>query len=224
MTIDPIAIFRSPFKSKFGVPKQSGLVAELEGEIVFVPAYRNADALRGLEEFDYLWLIWEFSVNSHSANSLVVRPPLLGGNEKMGVFATRSPFRPNPLGLSSVRISHIDWDDSRGPVIHVQGADLMDGTPIFDIKPYIPYADCKPEAESGFAPDPGARLAVEFSPEAEKHIPAEKQTALRGVLANDPRPRYKQDGERVYALEFAGLEVKFQVKDNILRVLSAEVL
>ena len=138
MTIDPIAIFRSPFKSKFGVPKQSGLVAELEGEIVFVPAYRNADALRGLEEFDYLWLIWEFSVNSHSANSLVVRPPLLGGNEKMGVFATRSPFRPNPLGLSSVRISHIDWDDSRGPVIHVQGADLMDGTPIYDIKPYLP--------------------------------------------------------------------------------------
>ncbi len=150
MNIEPIAYFHSPFHSKFGIPKQSGLVEELEGSIVFCPEYRNADALRGLDEFDYLWLIWGFSANKHAATSLVVRPPLLGGNEKMGVFATRSPFRPNALGLSSVRISRIETDTTRGPVITVVGADLMDGTPIYDIKPYIPYADSHPEAKGGF--------------------------------------------------------------------------
>ena len=137
MQIEPIARFRSPFSSKFGIPKQSGLVEELHGEIVFEPKYRNADYLRGIEEFDYLWLIWEFSANKHKAESPVVRPPVLGGNERVGVFATRSPYRPNPLGLSSVRLDHIDFDTNRGPVIHVLGADLMDGTPIYDIKPYI---------------------------------------------------------------------------------------
>ena len=147
MNIEPIAYFHSPFHSKFGIPKQSGLVEELEGSMVFCPEYRNADALRGLDEFDYLWLIWGFSANKHAATSLVVRPPLLGGNEKMGVFATRSPFRPNALGLSSVRISRIETDTTRGPVITVVGADLMDGTPIYDIKPYIPYADSHPEAK-----------------------------------------------------------------------------
>ena len=222
-TIKAIARIRSDFPTKFGIPRQAGIVEELEARIIFEPEYRNPDALRGLEGFSHIWLIWQFSEAVRTDWSPTVRPPRLGGNTRMGVFATRSPFRPNALGLSCVRLLGIE-DTEEGKTLRVAGADLMDGTPIFDIKPYIPYADCKPEAESGFAPNPGARLAVEFSPEAEKHIPAEKQTALRGVLANDPRPRYKQDGERVYALEFAGLEVKFQVKNNILRVLSAEVL
>ena len=222
-TIKAIAHIRSDFPTKFGIPRQAGIVEELEARIVFEPEYRNPDALRGLEGFSHIWLIWQFSQAVREDWSPTVRPPRLGGNTRMGVFATRSPFRPNALGLSCVRLLGIE-DTEEGKTLRVAGADLMDGTPIFDIKPYIPYADCKPEAESGFAPGPGARLAVEFSPEAEKRIPAEKQAALRGVLANDPRPRYKQDGERVYALEFAGLEVKFRVKDNILRVLSAEVL
>ena len=150
MELQPIAHFRSPFTSKFGIPKQSGLVEELRGEIVFEPAFRNADYLRGIEEFDYLWLIWEFSANPHKAVSPVVRPPVLGGNERVGVFATRSPFRPNPLGLSSVKIESVEWESARGPIIHVLGAALMDGTPIFDIKPYIVYADSHANARSGF--------------------------------------------------------------------------
>ena len=219
-TIKAIARIRSDFPTKFGIPRQAGIVEELEARIVFEPKYRNPDALRGLEGFSHIWLIWQFSEAVREDWSPTVRPPRLGGNTRMGVFATRSPFRPNALGLSCVRLLGIE-DTEEGKILRVAGADLMDGTPIFDIKPYIPYADCKPEAESGFAPDPGAQLSVEFLPEAEKYIPPEKRDALRGVLANDPRPRYKQDGERVYALEFAGLEVKFQVKDNILRVLSA---
>ena len=219
-TIKAIARIRSDFPTKFGIPRQAGIVEELEARIVFEPEYRNPDALRGLEGFSHIWLIWQFSEAVREDWSPTVRPPRLGGNTRMGVFVTRSPFRPNALGLSCVRLLGIE-DTEEGKTLRVAGADLMDGTPIFDIKPYIPYADCKPEAESGFAPDPGAQLSVEFLPEAEKYIPPEKRDALRGVLANDPRPRYKQDGERVYALEFAGLEVKFQVKDNILRVLSA---
>ncbi|MCI6487934.1 MAG: tRNA (N6-threonylcarbamoyladenosine(37)-N6)-methyltransferase TrmO [Clostridiales bacterium] len=222
-TIKAIARIRSDFPTKFGIPRQAGIVEELEARIVFEPEYRNPDALRGLEGFSHIWLIWQFSQAVREDWSPTVRPPRLGGNTRMGVFATRSPFRPNALGLSCVRLLGIE-DTEEGRTLRVAGADLMDGTPIFDIKPYIPYADCKPEAESGFAPDPGAQLTVEFLPEAEKHIPPEKRQALRGVLANDPRPRYKQDGERVYALEFAGLEVKFQVKDKVLRVLSAEAL
>ena len=222
-TIKAIARTRSDFPTKFGIPRQAGIVEELEARIVFEPEYRNPDALRGLEGFSHIWLIWQFSQAVREDWSPTVRPPRLGGNTRMGVFATRSPFRPNALGLSCVRLLGIE-DTEEGRTLRVAGADLMDGTPIFDIKPYIPYADCKPEAESGFAPDPGAQLTVEFLPEAEKHIPPEKRQALRGVLANDPRPRYKQDGERVYALEFAGREVKFQVKNNILRVLSAEKL
>ena len=219
-TIKAIARIRSDFPTKFGIPRQAGIVEELEARIVFEPEYRNPDALRGLEGFSHIWLIWQFSEAVREDWSPTVRPPRLGGNTRMGVFATRSPFRPNALGLSCVRLLGIE-DTEEGKILRVAGADMMDGTPIFDIKPYIPYADCKPEAESGFAPDPGAQLSVEFLPEAEKYIPPEKRDALRGVLANDPRPRYKQDGERVYALEFAGLEVKFQVKDNILRVISA---
>ncbi|MCI7135747.1 MAG: tRNA (N6-threonylcarbamoyladenosine(37)-N6)-methyltransferase TrmO [Candidatus Limivicinus sp.] len=222
-TIKAIARIRSDFPTKFGIPRQAGIVEELEARIVFEPEYRNPDALRGLEGFSHIWLIWQFSQAVREDWSPTVRPPRLGGNTRMGVFATRSPFRPNALGLSCVRLLGIE-DTEEGRTLRVAGADLMDGTPIFDIKPYIPYADCKPEAESGFAPDPGAQLTVEFLPEAEKHIPPEKRQALRGVLANDPRPRYRQDGERVYALEFAGLEVKFQVKDKVLRVLSAEAL
>ena len=222
-TIKAIARIRSDFPTKFGIPRQAGIVEELEARIVFEPEYRNPDALRGLEGFSHIWLIWQFSQAVREDWSPTVRPPRLGGNTRMGVFATRSPFRPNALGLSSVRLLGIE-DTEEGRTLRVAGADLMDGTPIFDSKPYIPYADCKPEAESGFAPDPGAQLTVEFLPEAEKHIPPEKRQALRGVLANDPRPRYKQDGERVYALEFAGREVKFQVKDKVLRVLSAEAL
>ena len=222
-TIKAIARIRSDFPTKFGIPRQAGIVEELEARIVFEPEYRNPDALRGLEGFSHIWLIWQFSQAVREDWSPTVRPPRLGGNTRMGVFATRSPFRPNALGLSCVRLLGIE-DTEEGRTLRVAGADLMDGTPIFDIKPYIPYADCKPEAASGFAPDPGAQLTVEFLPEAEKHIPPEKRQALRGVLANDPRPRYKQDGERVYALEFAGREVKFQVKDKVLRVLSAEAL
>ncbi len=222
-TIKAIARIRSDFPTKFGIPRQAGIVEELEARIVFEPEYRSPDALRGLEGFSHIWLIWQFSQAVREDWSPTVRPPRLGGNTRMGVFATRSPFRPNALGLSCVRLLGIE-DTEEGRTLRVAGADLMDGTPIFDIKPYIPYADCKPEAESGFAPDPGAQLTVEFLPEAEKHIPPEKRQALRGVLANDPRPRYKQDGERVYALEFAGREVKFQVKDKVLRVLSAEAL
>ena len=222
-TIKAIARIRSDFPTKFGIPRQAGIVEELEARIVFEPEYRNPDALRGLEGFSHIWLIWQFSQAVREDWSPTVRPPRLGGNTRMGVFATRSPFRPNALGLSCVRLLGIE-DTEEGRTLRVAGADLMDGTPIFDIKPYIPYADCKPEAESGFAPDPGAQLTVEFLPEAERHIPPEKREALRGVLANDPRPRYKQDGERVYALEFAGREVKFQVKNNVLRVLSAEKL
>ena len=222
-TIKAIARIRSDFPTKFGIPRQAGIVEELEARIVFEPEYRNPDALRGLEGFSHIWLIWQFSQAVREDWSPTVRPPRLGGNTRMGVFATRSPFRPNALGLSCMRLLGIE-DTEEGRTLRVAGADLMDGTPIFDIKPYIPYADCKPEAESGFAPDPGAQLTVEFLPEAEKHIPPEKRQALRGVLANDPRPRYKQDGERVYALEFAGREVKFQVKDKVLRVLSAEAL
>ena len=222
-TIKAIARIRSDFPTKFGIPRQAGIVEDLEARIVFEPEYRNPDALRGLEGFSHIWLIWQFSQAVREDWSPTVRPPRLGGNTRMGVFSTRSPFRPNALGLSCVRLLGIE-DTEEGRTLRVAGADLMDGTPIFDIKPYIPYADCRPEAESGFAPDPGAQLTVEFLPEAEKHIPPEKRQALRGVLANDPRPRYKQDGERVYALEFAGREVKFQVKDKVLRVLSAEAL
>ena len=222
-TVRALARIRSDFPTKSGIPRQAGIVEELEARIVFEPEYRNPDALRGLEGFSHIWLIWQFSQAVREDWSPTVRPPRLGGNTRMGVFATRSPFRPNALGMSCVRLLGIE-DTEEGRTLRVAGADLMDGTPIFDIKPYIPYADCKPEAESGFAPDPGAQLTVEFLPEAEKHIPPEKRQALRGVLANDPRPRYKQDGERVYALEFAGREVKFQVKNNVLRVLSAEKL
>ena len=220
----PIAHFRSPFKSKFGVPKQAGLVAELEGEVVFEPEYRNADALRGIEGFDYLWLIWEFSANRHAAKSPVVRPPVLGGNEKVGVFATRSPFRPNNIGLSSVRLSHVEWESSRGPVIHVKGADLMDGTPIYDIKPYVVYADCHPEARSGFVDErKWNKLQVEISDTVKTFLLSQGMTEekigiLKEVLSQDPRPHYQKDPHKVYGMPYEGMDIHFTVCNQILTV------
>lgn len=219
MNIEPIAYFHSPFHSKFGIPKQSGLVEELEGSIVFCPEYRNADALRGLDEFDYLWLIWGFSANKHAATSLVVRPPLLGGNEKMGVFATRSPFRPNALGLSSVRISRIETDTTRGPVITVVGADLMDGTPIYDIKPYIPYADSHPEAKGGFTDTHAICRLTVVIPDCFHHLFSQSQLqALYKVLELDPRPHYHKSGQKEYGMPYMDYDVHFTVHDVVLTV------
>lgn len=219
MNIEPIAYFHSPFHSKFGIPKQSGLVDELEGSIVFCPEYRNADALRGLDEFDYLWLIWGFSANKHAATSLVVRPPLLGGNEKMGVFATRSPFRPNALGLSSVRISRIETDTTRGPVITVVGADLMDGTPIYDIKPYIPYADSHPEAKGGFTDTHAICRLTVVIPDCFHHLFSQSQLqALYKVLELDPRPHYHKSGQKEYGMPYMDYDVHFTVNDGVLTV------
>lgn len=219
MTITPIAHFHSPFASKFGVPKQSGLAPDLRGAIVFEPEWRNADALRGIEEFDYLWLIWAFSANRHQAVSPVVRPPVLGGNVRMGVFATRSPFRPNPLGLSSVKLDHVEWATSKGPVIHVMGADLMDGTPIFDIKPYVAYADCHEGVRSGFVDShPMQRLTVVVPPEMEAALGADATAVLRQVLALDPRPHYQNDANKTYGMPFEGRDVRFTVQGNVLTV------
>lgn len=219
MDIEPIAYFHSPFHSKFGIPKQSGLVEELEGSIVFCPEYRNADALRGLDDFDYLWLIWGFSANKHAATSLVVRPPLLGGNEKMGVFATRSPFRPNALGLSSVRISRIETDTTRGPVITVVGADLMDGTPIYDIKPYIPYADSHPEAKGGFTDTHAICRLTVVIPDCYHHLFSQSQLqALYKVLELDPRPHYHKSGQKEYGMPYMDYDVHFTVNDGVLTV------
>ena len=220
MELQPVAHFRSPFTSKFGIPKQSGLVEELRGEIVFEPAFRNADYLRGLEEFDYLWLIWEFSANPHKAVSPVVRPPVLGGNERVGVFATRSPFRPNPLGLSSVKIESVEWESARGPIIHVLGADLMDGTPIFDIKPYIVYADSHADARSGFVDKrQWPKLQVVLPDELHDVFSEEQLKALRHTLELDPRPHYQNDPQKVYGMPFEGRDIHFRVNDGVLTVL-----
>lgn len=223
MQIEPIAYFRSPFTTKFGVPKQSGLVENLVGTIEFVPQYRNADALRGMDDFDYLWLIWEFSANRHAATSPVVRPPLLGGNRKVGVFASRSPFRPNRLGLSSVRISEIEIDATRGPLIHVLGADLMDGTPIYDIKPYVVYADSHPEARSGFVDKNAIRWLEVVVPDAvASRYSSDELAALRKVLSLDPRPHYQDNPEKVYGMMYAGKDVKFRVEGDVLTVVEVE--
>ena len=220
--IRPVARLYSDLPEKFGLPRQAGIVEALEGRVVFEPEYRNPDALRGIEGFSHLWLIWQFSQALRSAFSPTVRPPRLGGNERVGVFASRSPFRPNSLGLSCVRLLRVERDEKLGMVLIVGGVDLADGTPIFDIKPYIPYADCRPDALSGFAPDPGRTLAVTFLPGTEEGIPKEKRAALRGVLANDPRPRYQDDPARVYGLSFAGKNVKFRVEGDTLTVIAVE--
>jgi len=213
-----IARIRSDFGTKFGIPRQSGLVETLQGAVVFEPEYRKAEALRGLEEFSHLWLIWEFSGNLRAGWSPTVRPPRLGGNERLGVFATRSPFRPNPLGLSCVRLEKMDLHTSEGPVLWVSGADLMDGTPIYDIKPYVPYADCHPEAREGFAPRPEKRLKVVYASDVQGGMVGDKQRALEGVLSYDPRPPYQKDPHRVYGMTFAGWEVKFSVDGDVLTV------
>ena len=219
-----IARIQSAFPKKFGIPRQSGLVEALQARIVFEPEYRNPDAVRGLDEFSHLWLIWEFSEAKRDTWSPTVRPPRLGGNQRLGVFATRSPFRPNPVGLSCVKLDRVEFDEELGPVIHVRGADLMDGTPIYDIKPYIPYADCHPDAVGGFASDkPEAKLQVNIPKEFCSVAAPEALNALRGVLAQDPRPAYQKDPERVYGLSFAGMEVRFQVDGERLTVCEIEV-
>ena len=214
-----IAHIHSDFAGKFGVPRQSGLVPELKGRIVFTPEYRVADALRGLEDYSHIWLIWQFSEAVRSGWSPTVRPPRLGGNKRMGVFATRSPFRPNNIGLSAVKLEGIDYTDPEGPVLIVSGADLMDGTPLFDIKPYLPYADAHPEAVGGFAKAaPGRRLAVDIAEELAGRLAGDKLEALKGVLACDPRPAYQDDPERIYGFRFADREVKFSVSGDVLTV------
>lgn len=218
-----IAYMHSDFPEKFGIPRQSGLVKELESAIVFEPEYRNGDALRGLDQFSHIWLIWQFSESVREGWSPTVRPPRLGGNERVGVFATRSPFRPNEIGLSSVRLIRIETTQKLGPVIYVAGADLMDGTPIFDIKPYLPYVDSHPEARGGFAEDvKGYHLKVDFPPELMKRIPVRRRQALCGVLAEDPRPAYQRDPGRIYGMDFAGFRIKFRVIGEQLTVLDVQ--
>ena len=218
-TLRVIARIRSDFPTKFGVPRQSGLVEALKSTVVFEPPYRNPDALRGLESFSHIWLIWQFSGAVRESWSPTVRPPRLGGNARMGVFATRSPFRPNPIGLSAVRLEGIDLHTPDGPVLRVAGADLMDGTPIYDIKPYLAYGDCIPEAGAGYTSSlPERLLEVDLPERWLALVPQDRQEALLGVLAHDPRPSYQRDPERVYGLSFAGLDVRFTVTGDVLTV------
>lgn len=218
MEISPIAVIRTEFPEKFGIPRQSGLASALRGRIVFNEGFKDPSALKGLESFSHLWLIWEFSANRHSDWHPTVRPPRLGGNATMGVFATRSPFRPNPLGLSCVEIEGIDLSTPEGPVIYVIGADLMDGTPIYDIKPYIRYADSRPDAVCGYADDIPQKTLEVAMPEEMKMELGEKAGAAMEILAYDPRPSYQNDPERVYGLSFAGYDIKFIVVGNTLTV------
>ena len=218
LRIVPIAHIRTDFPTNFGIPRQAGIADALQGEIVFEPDYRVDDALRGIEGFSHLWLIWGFSENVGAPWSPTVRPPRLGGNVRMGVFATRSPFRPNGLGLSCVRLLSLRKDASLGTTLLVAGADLMDGTPIYDIKPYVPYADSIPDAASGFAPDEGRVLDVDFPFCLLAAVPEEKRAGLLSVLSHDPRPRYQDDPGRVYGMAFAGLDIRFRVEDGTLRV------
>ena len=220
-----IARIHSDFPEKFGIPRQSGLVESLRAKVVFEPEYRNPDAFLGIEEFSHLWLIWQFSEAVRDTWSPTVRPPRLGGNKRVGVFSTRSPFRPNAIGLSSVRLEKVELDPELGPVLCVAGADLMDGTPIFDIKPYLPYADCRPEATGGFTDRvERRRLEVNFPAELLERVPKDRREALVGVLANDPRPSYQSDPERVYGMSFAGYQIRFSVEDNRLTVVETERL
>ena len=222
-TLKVIARIRTALPEKFGLPRQSGLVPELTGRIVFEPEYRNADALRGIEGYSHLWLIWQFSRAVREEWSPLVRPPRLGGNEKMGVFATRSPFRPNALGLSCVELEKVEWDTPEGPVIHVRGVDLMDGTPIFDIKPYLSYADSYPDAVGGWTDTVARRqLQVECGEGLLEKVDAPQREALLAILAGDPRPRYQDDPQRIYGMAFAGKNVKFRVEGEKLTVTAVE--
>ena len=218
-----IARIKSEFPEKFGIPRQSGLVSSLKAQIIFEEEYRNLDAVRGLDEFSHLWIIWQFSKAVRDTWSPTVRPPRLGGNKRIGVFATRSPFRPNAIGLSSVKIEKIDLDGENAPVIHVSGADLMDGTPIFDIKPYLAYTDAHPDAVGGFTENVAdRRLKVEFDGELTNTVPDEIKTALCDLLAEDPRPSYQNDSKRVYGLSFSGYEIGFTVDKKTLKVIKLE--
>lgn len=220
VNIQVIARMKSDFATKFGIPRQSGLVQELRSTIIFEPEYRNEDALRGLEGFSHLWIIWQFSEAVRSGWSPTVRPPRLGGNTRLGVFATRSPFRPNNLGLSCVRLLGVEKTAEYGTVIHVAGADLMDGTPIFDIKPYIPYADCQPEATGGFTDTAGEYLLeVNFPAPLLEKLPEDKREAAKAVLSHDPRPSYQRKPGRVYGISFAGHDIRFTVEDDKLTVI-----
>lgn len=225
IVIHPIAHIRTDFASKFGIPRQSGLVPSLTGRIVFEPEYRTPEAVRGIEGYSHLWLLWQFSANVRPDESFspTVRPPRLGGNVRMGVFATRSPFRPNHIGLSCVVLERVDYDASEGPVLLVRGADLMDGTPILDIKPYVPYSDSHPEARGGFVDTAASRaVRVECPPALLDKVPEDRREALLGVLGQDPRPSYQDDPARVYGFVFAGREVRFRVCEGVLTVTEIE--
>lgn len=216
--IYPVAHIYTEFRSKFGIPRQAGLV-DTKGKIIFEKEFRSPDAIRGLEDFSHLWLIWEFSENKNKSSSLTVRPPRLGGNRRMGVFATRSSFRPNNLGLSCVKIEKIDYECENAPVIYITGADMLDGTPVFDIKPYLPFTDSKPDAKGGFADEVfGDSLTVAFENGTEDILTAAEKKILTEILAQDPRPHYHTDENRLYAFEYSRYKIKFTVKDNILTV------
>lgn len=216
-----IAHIYTDFSTKFGLPRQSGLIEEIKGKIIFEKEYRNPEAFRGLEAFSHIWLIWQFSESVRDSWSPTVRPPLLGGNTRMGVFATRSPFRPNPIGLSCVKLEKIEYTKNDGPVLYVSGSDLMNGTPIYDIKPYLPYADSVPQATGGFTSTLDERkIEVEFPDELLNKVPEDKRKTLIAVLSGDPRPSYQNDPERIYGFGFAGLEIKFTVSDKKLTVIA----
>ena len=215
--IEPVAHICTDFPGKFGIPRQSGVVPTLRGQIVFCPKFRNPDALRGIEGFTHLWLIWQFSANT--GWQPMVRPPRLGGNRQVGVFASRSPFRPNGLGLSAVKVEKVEWDTPQGPVIHVLGADLMDGTPIFDIKPYVTYADSIPQAQSGFVDEVEfSRLTVVFPEQLHQKFSPEQADTLTQVLENDPRPPVQADTDKIFGMPFAGHDVRFRVEGSVLTV------
>ena len=219
MELKIIARIHSDFPTKFGIPRQSGLVKGLRATVVFEPEYRIAEAVRGLEDFSHIWLVWQLSPAVRQDGSPTVRPPRLGGNRRMGVFATRSPFRPNAIGLSSVELERIEYTKDLGPVLHVSGADLMDGTPIYDIKPYLPYADSHPEARGGFAQAVERReLAVDFPTELLEQVAEDRREGLVELLKQDPRPAYQKDPKRIYGFPFGGLEIKFTVDDESMRL------
>ena len=225
VNINIIARMKSDFATKFGIPRQAGLVDTLRSTIVFEPEYRNDEALRGIEDYSHLWIIWQFSEAVRKDWSPTVRPPRLGGNTRMGVFATRSPFRPNNLGLSCVKLLGVEHTKEYGTVLHVGGADLMDGTPIFDIKPYIPYADAHPEAVGGFTDSADQfLLEVNFPADLLQRLPTDKQQAAIDVLSHDPRPSYQKDPDRIYGLNFGGFDIRFKVENNNLTVTEVQVL
>ncbi|MBQ9851092.1 MAG: tRNA (N6-threonylcarbamoyladenosine(37)-N6)-methyltransferase TrmO [Clostridia bacterium] len=222
-TVKPIAHIKSDFSSKFGIPRQSGLIDELEATVIFEPEFRNPDALRGIEGYSHIWLLWLFSECAEKEWSPTVRPPRLGGNKRMGVFASRSPFRPNSIGLSCVKLLGVEETENHGHILRVSGADLLDGTPIIDIKPYLPYVDSHPEASGGFAlQEKEGSLEVDFPEHLMSDIPQDKRKALTAVLKQDPRPQYQDDAERIYGLEFAGYDVRFRIADKVLTVVEVE--